>query len=193
MIKGSWFRDQAQVRAPGSSVKIGFYDISTGIQSKTTLESIPGWNLEVDTVTKEQIQIGDNLNFESGTNMLISYDIPSNTLKVDSKIVYEDLAFEFADIDGTSQQYTLDIKASFGYTIINTILETDDSVSGTVSGGASTITYTNVGTLTEIGTTSVVTTIEGLDDRTAGKTDKEVSLAAEKTSVAACKTDCEAA
>lgn len=69
---------------------------------------------------------------------------------------YEDIAFEFADVTGAAQQYTLDIKASFSYNIINTILETDDSVSGTISGGGTAITYTNVGTIQEIGTSSYV-------------------------------------
>lgn len=69
---------------------------------------------------------------------------------------YEDIAFEFADITGTAQSYTLDIKASFAYTITRVILETDNSVSGSVSGGSTSIPYTNVGTIQDIAANSTV-------------------------------------
>jgi hypothetical protein len=138
---------------------LGFYDVSGGLQSRVTFGDLPGWDIRVDSVTQEAIQLGDSVNFVAGTNTSLSYDAPTNSLTINSQVTavsYEDIAFEFADLDGTAQTYTLDIKASFNYNIVNTILETDDSISGTVTGGATTITFSSVGTITENTTVSAV-------------------------------------
>ena len=43
----------------------------------------------------------------------------------------EDISFEFRDIEaGTEQIYTLDVKASFAYTILSVVLQCDNTISG---------------------------------------------------------------
>lgn len=60
----------------------------------------------------------------------------------------EDISFEFADITaGTAQTYTLDIKASFRYTIESACLETDN---GTLTGVAIKINSTAVTSLSSL-------------------------------------------
>lgn len=60
----------------------------------------------------------------------------------------EDIAFEFCDVvAGTAKTYTLDIKASFGYTIEKACLETDN---GTLIGVAVKINATDVTSLSSI-------------------------------------------
>jgi hypothetical protein len=137
---------------------IGFYNTTTGQQSKTPIANLPGWFVYVNGVSKEEINGGEIINFVAGTGMSIAYDVSTNALTfATGSSTLEDIAFEFADLTGDAQQYTLDIKATFNYTIQNTILEADSALSGTVSGGATTISFTDVSTLDEISTTSVVT------------------------------------
>lgn len=67
----------------------------------------------------------------------------------------EDIAFEFCDVvAGTAKTYTLDIKASFGYTIEAACLETDN---GTLTGVAVKIGATAVTSLSSI---TVDTTVD---------------------------------
>ena len=43
----------------------------------------------------------------------------------------EDISFEFRDIEaGTEQIYTLDVNASFAYTILSVVLQCDNTISG---------------------------------------------------------------
>lgn len=69
-----------------------------------------------------------------------------------SASVYEDISFEFADITkGTSQTYTLDIKATFGYKIVSAVLETN---SGSLNGIFIKINDTNVTGIDSINVTN---------------------------------------
>jgi len=73
--------------------------------------------------------------------------------------VYDDISFEFRDIiAGTIQVYDLDIRASFGYTIISTSLETDN---GTLVGVNIKIGGVSVGSL------SNMTVDTGVDETSA--------------------------
>ena len=68
----------------------------------------------------------------SGDTLYINSDtiVPGGGGGIDT--LYFDLSFEFRDVSaGTAMTYTLDIKASFDYTILSACLETDD---GTLTG-----------------------------------------------------------
>lgn len=83
-----------------------------------------------------------------------------------NNLINEDIAFEFADvIAGTAKDYTLDIKASYGYTIESACLETD---TGTLTGVA-----------VKIGSTAVT----GLSSITVDSSVDETSATAAKTVV----------
>lgn len=61
---------------------IGFYDESTGLQSKTRLHDIPGWYVKVNGGNGDEISIGSAVNFEQGTGIVLDYDTVLNTLKI---------------------------------------------------------------------------------------------------------------
>jgi len=84
-----------------------------------------------------------------------------------NNLLINDIAFEFCDVvAGTAKEYTLDIKASYGYTIESACLETDN---GTLTGVA-----------VKIGTTAVT----GLSNITVDITVDETNATAAKTVVA---------
>jgi len=63
---------------------IGFYDVSTGTQSRTLMSFLPGWNIEVDGIFQEEIGPGASLNFDAGSGIVLSYNDALNTLTIDS-------------------------------------------------------------------------------------------------------------
>lgn len=66
---------------------IGFYDVSTGLQSKTTIggtNGFPGWLLNVGGVNEDEIHPKDILNFEAGANIVLEYTDNTNTLTIAS-------------------------------------------------------------------------------------------------------------
>jgi diphthamide synthase (EF-2-diphthine--ammonia ligase) len=90
----------------------------------------------------------------SDANGLLSYA---------NSVVIDDISFEFRDITpGAAQSYTLDISASYGYTIESATLETD---SGTLTGVAVKIGSTAVTSLSNLTASTLATT-----DSTGAKT-----------------------
>jgi len=112
---------------------IGFYDITDGIQKKTTLANLPGWNLYLNGVSQEAIKLSDTLDFVAGTDMQLLYNSTTNELTVNyvggANPVIEDIAFDFNDVTtGVAQTYILDIKASYDYIILSCVLQSDDTM-----------------------------------------------------------------
>lgn len=55
-----------------SGDSIGFYDEGVG-QKKTTLGNLPGWDFQVDDVSKQEVKIGSTVNVGAGTNVTLEY------------------------------------------------------------------------------------------------------------------------
>jgi hypothetical protein len=106
----------------------------------------------------------DSIKLVAGTNItsIIRTNDSIITINADTQGavgLVDDINFEFADIVyGVSQTYTLDIKASYGYTITSAVLETD---TGTLTGIAVKINTTAVTSL------SSVTADSGADETNA--------------------------
>jgi hypothetical protein len=112
---------------------IGFYDITDGVQKKTTLANLPGWNLYLNGVSQEAVKLSDTLDFVAGTDMQLVYNSTTNELTVNyvggANPVVEDIAFDFNDVTtGVAQTYILDIKASYDYIILSCVLQSDDTM-----------------------------------------------------------------
>jgi uncharacterized protein (TIGR02145 family) len=114
----------------------------------------------------------DSVFIESGNGITVHQEHP-DTIMISAGVVslagmVDDINFEFADIVyGLAQTYTLDIKASYGYTITSASLETD---SGTLTGIAVKIGSTSVTSLSNVTADSAVdeTTATGANTVVAG-------------------------
>jgi hypothetical protein len=95
----------------------------------------------------------DSVKLAAGTNMASIVRTDANTITFNAGAaslagLVDDLNFEFADIVyGIAQTYTLDIKASYGYTITSASLEVDN---GTLTGIAVKINSTTVTSLSSV-------------------------------------------
>jgi len=122
---------------------IGFYDITYGLQKKTTLGNFPGWNLKLNGTLQEQIKFNTDVNFVAGSDIQLLYDTVTNSLTVNyvggANPVIEDIAFDFNDVSGDVQTYILDLETSFDYIIIEAVIQSDDSVAFTIEDDASAI------------------------------------------------------
>lgn len=113
----------------------------------------------------------DSVFLKSGTGITVArYDNDTITIAAGAASVAgmgDDINFEFADIVyGISQTYTLDIKASYGYTITSASLEVD---TGTLTGIAVKINSTAVTSL------SSITADTGVDETNATGTNTVVA------------------
>lgn len=137
---------------------IGFYSAASVGQRKIAISNIPTWNLYVNDTFIKTMHPTSTIKFNKGDGIDLSYDGGTDTLLISNTLTTHDIAFEFADLNGESQQYTLDLYAIGNYTITNVVLESDASVSGTIIGGGSTITYTDIYGREIISANSTVTT-----------------------------------
>ena len=102
----------------------------------------------------------DSVMIKAGTNITSIVMTNDSTITVNATTQgvsgsVQDINFEFADIVyGTAQTYTLDIKASYGYTINSAVLEVD---SGTLTGIAVKINSTAVTSLSSVTATNSAT------------------------------------
>jgi len=114
----------------------------------------------------------DSVFLKSGTGITVArYDNDTITVSAGAASVagmVDDINFEFADIlMGMAQTYTLDIKASYGYTITSASFETD---TGTLTGIAVKIGSTAVTSLSSVTADAIVdeTTATGANTVVAG-------------------------
>jgi len=59
---------------------IGFYDESKGIQSKSRMGFLPGWDIWVNSIFQEEISPGDKVDFKAEGNIELEYSINTNQL-----------------------------------------------------------------------------------------------------------------
>ena len=122
----------------------------------------------------------DSVMIKAGTNMTSIVFTNDSTITVNAATQgvsgsVQDINFEFADIIyGTAQSYTLDINASYGYTITSATLEVD---SGTLTGVA-----VKIGSMVQNCTTA--TAVTSLSSVTATTTATETNATGANTVVA---------
>jgi hypothetical protein len=63
---------------------IGFYDTSSGLQSKTLISDMPGWQLFINSSLGDTVKAGDIINFANGENITFNYDANTNTVSADA-------------------------------------------------------------------------------------------------------------
>jgi len=155
---------------------IGFYDRSTGLQSKTAINSLPGWGLYLNGLVQESVSPGNIVNFVAGSGIDLTYSVSTNALTINSVTEINNandwIEFEFGDFTiGTDREYTLDIKALVDYTILSVVLETDDGtitdidvlINGTVITGLEGVIATTSPSYTEYTATALNSVV--IDDR----------------------------
>lgn len=59
---------------------IGFWDVSTSLQSRVQIGSLPGWQLDVNGVGDYEFNPGDTLNIAEGTGINLSYSLGTLTI-----------------------------------------------------------------------------------------------------------------
>ncbi len=154
------FEDSGVVAGTYNSVTVN----AKGFVEAATNETIPETFLDLtDTPSTYTGQATKFLKVKSDETGVEFVTVTPSGLQIGDWV--EDIAFEFCDITaGTAQTYTLDIKASYGYTIEAACLETDD---GTLTGVAVKIGATAVTSLSSL-------TVDTAVDETASTAAKTV-------------------
>lgn len=101
----------------------------TGVRGwyPTNFDNYGYWGLSVNNGAIRLIQSHTGVGFHGIGGVDISRSDTDITFRLDT----EDISFEFRDIEaGTAQEYILDIAASYEYTIVSAVLESDGTLSG---------------------------------------------------------------
>lgn len=133
----------------GGEGRVHFKAVNEDVSQFTTKDVY-----EVDFAATHAIPITLPITFVYFNDTYTSGGIPPKDITVVTAYPIEDIAFDFNDVTGEIQSYILDIEASYNYTIIEAVLQSDATVAVTIDIDATT-------TITDDVTTAIGTYTSG--------------------------------